>query len=75
MYHSGRLFSLQYVDKLLVQLEVSLIAKLLLQPKTNIGKTSNNPDPYIIVLCSKRGYFSGEQHEKNLRTLKDVVHL
>lgn len=38
MYHSGPLLSLQYVDKLPIQLDIALVAKLLLQTKTNIGK-------------------------------------
>ena len=71
MYH---LFSLQYVDKLLIQLEVPLTAKLQPQPKNEYRykKIKQFRNLYYCIVF-KAWIFFMRAARKNLTALKEVV--
>jgi hypothetical protein len=75
MYYSSPLYSLQYVDELLTQLEVSRTAKLHLQPKKNIGKKIRQFGHLYYLIVFKAWIFFRRAARKNVTTLKDVVQL
>jgi TfoX/Sxy family transcriptional regulator of competence genes len=68
MYHSGPLFSLQYADRLLIQIDVSLIEKLKPKQKTKNKKKKKIKQfrhPYYGVVFKAWIFFRRAARKKN----------